>query len=40
MKEVPLIGGVGSAALFGVMWVINRRIEMKRQKPDAGKDEA
>lgn len=38
IRDVPIIGGVGGVALFGVMWVINRRIELKRQQQEAEKD--
>jgi len=32
LETIPPVVGVGGAALFGLMWVINRRIEMKHRR--------
>ena len=31
IDKVPDVLGIGGITLFGIMWVINRRIEMKRR---------
>jgi formate dehydrogenase iron-sulfur subunit len=34
LEKLPPVVGIGGATLFGLMWVINRRIEMKRRREE------
>ncbi|MCL5104595.1 MAG: 4Fe-4S dicluster domain-containing protein [Armatimonadetes bacterium] len=39
IDKVPDVLGIGGISLFGIMWVINRRIEMKRRLVEEVDDE-